>query len=92
MESTAAVTLSFTNTTEPYVPRVPIFSAALLIFTIIFGLFGNTMTIIVYIKAKALRNPANAFIINLAVADNGVMLCVVPIVHTMLGMWGQIFQ
>ena len=48
------------------------------------GMVGNILIIFLFVKSQALRNPTNLFIINLAMADMGFLLCVGPLVNNML--------
>ena len=79
------------TTTELPVYDPPAFAPVIYIFIILLGLAGNTLTIAICIKKKSMRNPGNVFMVNLAVADNGVMLCIIPHVHTTLANHGVQF-
>ena len=56
----------------------PVFSIVLYTISLIVGLVGNVIIILAYVTSKTLRQPSNAYVINLAVADLAVTLRIVP--------------
>ena len=76
------------NTTTTLGVTPPSYAAALYIVLVILGLVGNPIIIIVPCM-KTFRTPGNVFIINLAVADTGVMLTCVLTIESVATLSGQ---
>ena len=53
------------------------------------GLAGSSLIFYQYVKCRALRNPSILFIINLALADMGVLLSMIPAINNMVAHEGR---
>ena len=60
---------------DPRVETVRYFVLVLYLATFVFGLVGNSLTILVLIGGKKIKNVASCFILNLAIADDLFVIC-----------------
>ena len=67
----------------------PLFGKIVLSVVCAFGLAGNCLIIIQYIRCRTLRSAPNLFIINLAVADLSFQICLGPLVSNMVAHNGR---
>ena len=76
-------------TVDPNARNPPLFGKITVSFVCCFGLPGNLIIILLYLKSTALRNPPNMFFINLAISDLGFLICVGPTINNMVRHGGQ---
>ena len=79
----------FTSDPERDFPSPPLFVKVILPFLCAFGIAGNSLIIFQFVKSRALQNASNLFIINLALADLVVIICMGPQINNILAYGGR---
>ena len=82
-------TLGGVTGTVIQLPSPPLFGKIALACVCAFGFAGNILIIFRFTKSRALFNPPNLFIINLALADLSLMFCLGPLINNMVAYEGR---
>ncbi|XP_037384798.1 alpha-2B adrenergic receptor [Talpa occidentalis] len=74
---------------EPYSVQATAAIAAIIIFLILFTIFGNALVILAVLTSRSLRAPQNLFLVSLAAADILVATLIIPfsLANELLGYW-----
>ncbi|XP_004686182.1 PREDICTED: alpha-2B adrenergic receptor [Condylura cristata] len=74
---------------EPYSVQATAAIAAVIIFLILFTIFGNALVILAVLTSRSLRAPQNLFLVSLAAADILVATLIIPfsLANELLGYW-----